>query len=124
MRSERSQLEAPNRPIFAEDPDVLDVKCLVAAREVRADGKVRGWLYVVARSADLGSQLPNLLKFYAIQTSVKVGLLVLAIAVMLTMAMVAILTRPLVALTRVAEQIKHSGFQPERSEELVPAMRA
>ncbi len=115
-----SQNEAPNRPIFAQDPDTIDAKALIAAREVMVDGKVRGCLYVVARSADLGSHLPSLLKFYAIQTSVKVGLLVLAIAVMLTMAMVAILTRPLVGLTRVAEQIKHSGFQPNLSEELFP----
>ncbi len=115
-----SQIEAPNRPIYADDPDIRDAKCIVAAREVKVDGNTRGWLYVVARSADLGAQLPNLLKFYAIQTSVKVGLLVLAIAVMLTMAMVAVLTRPLVGLTRVAEQIKHSGFQPNLSEELFP----
>ena len=115
-----SQIEAPNRPIIAADPDTIDGQCLVAAREVKVNGETRGWLYVVARSADLASQTPNLLKFYAIQTSVKVGLLVLAIAVLLTMAMVAILTRPLVGLTRVVEQIKHSGFLLDLPEDQFP----
>lgn len=115
-----SLAEAPNRPIYADDPDAIDAKCIVAARGVMVDGRLRGWLYVVARSANLGSQTPALLKFYAIQTSVKVALLVLAIAVLLTMAMVAILTRPLVALTEVTDKIKHSGFAPALTERAFP----
>lgn len=110
----------PERPVYADDPDFLDTKCIVAAREVKSNGRTLGWLYAVARSADLGQQMPELLRSYAIRTSVKVALLVLAITVLLTMAMLAVLTRPLVGLTRVAEQVKRSGFQQELCEELFP----
>lgn len=100
----------PSVPIFAEDPDEAGKGCLVAARLLKQGDRELGWVYVVARSADIGTQTPELLKSYAIQTAVKVALLTLAIGVALTVAMIALLTRPLTALTRVAERVRSGGF--------------
>jgi signal transduction histidine kinase len=100
----------PSVPIHAEDPDHDGKGCLVAARPLMKDGREMGWIYVVARAADIGTQTPELLKSYAIQTAVKVALLTLAIGVALTVAMIALLTRPLTALTRVAERVRSGGF--------------
>ena len=100
----------PSIPIYAQDPEHEGRGCFVAARPLLRDGREVAWLYVVARAADVGTQTPELLKSYAIQTAVKVGLLVLAIGVALTVAMIALLTRPLTALTRVAEQARSGGF--------------
>ncbi|HYF58910.1 MAG TPA: HAMP domain-containing sensor histidine kinase [Burkholderiaceae bacterium] len=97
-------------PIHADDPDRPGKTCIVAARPLARDGREVGWLYVVARAADVGAQTPALLKSYAIQTAVKVALLTLAIGVALTVAMIAVLTRPLTALTRVAERVRSGGF--------------
>ncbi|MFZ4759057.1 MAG: ATP-binding protein [Burkholderiaceae bacterium] len=97
-------------PILGRDPDHLDKACIVAARPLVRDGRELGWVYVVARAADIGTQTPELLKSYAIQTAVKVALLTLAIGVALTVAMIALLTRPLTSLTRVAERIRSGGF--------------
>lgn len=110
----------PMMPVWGDDPDVRGHDCIVAARPVSVDGTARGFLYVVARSTDIGMQMPELLRSYAIRTAVKVGLLVLAIGVLLTMAMVAVLTKPLIGLTRVAEQVKNSGFQLELNEAQFP----
>ncbi len=103
----------PSVPIFGDDPDSEGKTCLVAARPVTVGGVDRGWLYVVARSADIGTQMPELLKSYAIRTSVKAGLLTLAIGVLLTMAMLAIFTKPLLVLTRAADRVKHAGFSQD-----------
>jgi signal transduction histidine kinase len=97
-------------PIAGLDPDHQQKSCIVAARPLLRDGREVGWLYVVARAADVGTQAPELLKSYAIQTAVKVSLLTLAIGVALTVAMIALLTRPLTALTRAAERVRSGGF--------------
>jgi signal transduction histidine kinase len=110
----------PGMPIWGDDPDNRGESRIVTARPVKVGGQPRGWLYVVARSTDIGAQMPELLRSYAIRTAVKVALLVLAVGVLLTMAMVAVLTRPLTSLTRVVEQVKNSGFQQELSEPLFP----
>jgi two-component system OmpR family sensor kinase len=110
----------PVAPSWGDDPDTPGTSYIVAARPVQVDGTVRGWLYLVARSADLGGHVPELLRSYAIRTGVKVGLLVLAIGVLLTMAMVAVLTRPLIGLTRVAERVKSAGFAEHLGEPLFP----
>jgi signal transduction histidine kinase len=101
----------PNEPIYLNDPETVDGKCIVNARPVLIGGEQRGWLYMVVRSADLGTQTPELLKSYAIRTAVKVGLLTLAVGVVLTMLMLAVLTKPLLALTRIVEDVKQKGFQ-------------
>jgi signal transduction histidine kinase len=100
----------PSVPIYADDPDHQGKGCIVAARPLLRDGREMAWVYVVARAADIGTQTPELLKSYAIQTAVKVALLTLAIGVALTVAMIALLTRPLTALTRVAERVRSGGF--------------
>jgi signal transduction histidine kinase len=97
-------------PILGNDPDHQSKNRIVAARPLKRDGRVQGWVYVVARAADIGTQTPELLKSYAIQTAVKVALLTLAIGVALTVSMIALLTRPLTALTRVAERVRSGGF--------------
>jgi len=107
--------DEPLKPIWGDDPDSPGRSFIVSARPIVIDRQLHGWLYLVARSTDLGSQIPELLKSYAMRTAAKIGLLVLAIAVLLTMAMVAILTRPLVGLTQVAEQVKRSGFDESGS---------
>jgi signal transduction histidine kinase len=107
-------------PIHGADPDHEAKQCLVAARPIVRDGRELGWLYVVPRAADIGTQTPELLKSYAIQTAVKVALLTLAIGVALTVAMIALLTRPLTALTRVAERVRSGGFSASLCETEFP----
>jgi two-component system OmpR family sensor kinase len=107
-------------PIQGADPDHEAKQCLVAARPIVRDGRELGWLYVVPRAADIGTQTPELLKSYAIQTAVKVALLTLAIGVALTVAMIALLTRPLTALTRVAERVRSGGFSASLCETEFP----
>ena len=116
----RSLVENPIKPVYGDDPDVQGAKCVVAMRAVAVDGAQKAWLYVVARAAGLGADTPELMAIYAWRTSVTAALVVLAVSVLLTMAMMAILTRPLIALTSVAEQVKRSGFQQELREELFP----
>lgn len=110
----------PQIPLWGDDPDEPGHSYVVAARPVMHAGVLHGWLYLVARSADLGTPVPDLFKSYAIRTAAKVGLVVLTIAVLLTMAMVAILTKPLVGLTKVAERVKGAGFADFDSPEAFP----
>ena len=103
----------PDQPIFADDPDLRNELCLVAARpvgtpEINGQG---GWLYVVARYADTDTAPGSLLRAYALKTAGKIGLLTLGLGVLLTIAIMALMTRPLSALTRVAEHIRESGLQ-------------
>jgi signal transduction histidine kinase len=107
-------------PIYATDPEHEDKGCIVAARPLKDGERELGWVYVVARAADIGTQTPELLKSYAIQTAVKVALLTLAIGVALTVAMIALLTRPLTSLTRVAERVRSGGFSASLCETEFP----
>ncbi|MFK7965734.1 MAG: ATP-binding protein [Burkholderiaceae bacterium] len=106
----QAKRERPGQPVFADDPDVIGGMCLVAAQPVMSNGEVKGWLYVVARNADTDTAPLTLLKAYAVRTGAKIGLLTIAMGVLLTMAIIAMMTRPLAGLTRVAERIKQSGF--------------
>ena len=100
----------PDAPIMAADPDADGKACLVAARPVMSQGVQAGWLYVVSRAADFSSHEPQLVRSYAIRTAITASLTTLAIGVVLTIAMLAMLTRPLIALTRAVEQARDSGF--------------
>jgi two-component system OmpR family sensor kinase len=117
LASVRASLERdPAVPVHGDDPDLQGAGCIVAARPLLRDGREVGWLYVVARNSNIGTQTPELLKSYAVQTAVKVGLLTLAIGVALTVAMIGLLTRPLTALTRVAERVRSGGFSASMCE--------
>lgn len=115
-----SMRQDPSVPIVADDPDQQGATSLVAARPVLHEGAVRGWLYVVARQTDLGTAMPELVRSYAIRTAAMVGLTTIAIGVLLTIAMIALLTRPLTALTRATERIRNSGFSDESCESFFP----
>lgn len=106
----------PRVPIIGDDPDREGATCLVSAVPVFEGGQRRGWLYVVPRVTNLAAQTPELFRSYAIQTAIKVGLLTLAVGVMLTLATIAMITRPLTRLTRAADRIKNSGFSAEIDE--------
>ncbi|MCC7058900.1 MAG: HAMP domain-containing histidine kinase [Burkholderiaceae bacterium] len=110
----------PSMPIVADDPDRQGASSLVAARPVVFDGQLRGWLYVVARETDLGRAMPELVRGHAIRTAAMVGLAIIAIGVLLTIAMITMLTRPLTALTRATERIRNSGFSDESCESFFP----
>lgn len=97
-------------PVFAEDPDAVGQKRIVAARPLRKGDTGAGWLMVVSRSGDLLTQTSEVVKSYALRTGAKAALLTLAIAVALTVAMMAVLTRPMSLLTRRVEQVQRSGF--------------
>ncbi len=103
----------PARPIFGDDPDMPGTQCVVAARALGSDDGAGGWLYVVARSADIVTQTPELVKTYALRTGAKVGILALTISAALTLAVIALLTRPLTRLTRQVERIQRAGFANE-----------
>ncbi len=107
-------------PVISNDPDNERKTCLVAARPVQRNGQAMGWLYVVARSADLGSHTPELLRSYAVRTAVTVSLMTLALGMLLTISMIAVVTRPLTELTRVVEGVKASGFSESLCSSLVP----
>lgn len=106
----------PMMPIVAEDPEREGKTCIVAARPIKDGGVTRGWLYVVVRSADLPAYAPDMLKSYAIRTSVAVSLTTLALGVIMTVAMIALLTKPLVHLTEVVERVKRGGFAEDLSD--------
>jgi signal transduction histidine kinase len=107
-------------PIQGDDPDVEGKKCLAAAQPVMDSGQHVGWLYVVARSADLAGHAPEMVRSYAVRTAVTVALVTLSIGVILTIAMIALLTRPLIGLTRVVERVKDSGFAEELCSSMLP----
>jgi len=109
-----------NEPVVSDDPDVEGKKCLVAARPLMDEGRQVGWLYVVARAADLAGTPPDMVRSYAVRTAVTVALVTLAIGVVLTIAMIALLTRPLIGLTRVVERVKNSGFSEELCGSMLP----
>jgi signal transduction histidine kinase len=75
---------------------------------------------VVARSADLAGHAPEMVRSYAVRTAVTVALVTLSIGVILTIAMIALLTRPLIGLTRVVERVKDSGFAEELCSSMLP----
>ena len=107
-------------PIFAEDPDELGETRIVALRPLRGRDQGAGWLMVVSRSTDLLTQTSEVVKSYALRTGAKAALLTLAIAVALTAAMLAVLTRPLSLLTRRVERIQRSGFSSPITDEEFP----
>ncbi len=107
-------------PVISDDPDHESKTCLVAARPVQRDGQTMGWLYVVARSANLGSSTPELMRSYAVRTAVTVSLMTLSLGVLLTISMIAVLTRPLIELTRVVENVRESGFAQSVCGSFVP----
>jgi signal transduction histidine kinase len=98
----------PTVPIYSDDPDALGKGCIVAAYPLPAAGG-GGWIYVVARSADLSTVAPELLASYTIRIAVKVGLVTLALGIALTLLMMTVLTRPLTELTTAAERIQRKG---------------
>lgn len=110
----------PDMPLFGQDPDTRDGRCIVAAKRLADGDRELGWLYVVARSADFVTQTPELVKAYALRTGAKVGLLTLAISVALTIAMITVLTRPLTQLTRQVERVRRSGFAEDICPETFP----
>lgn len=110
----------PALPIVADDPDDRGRRSLVAVQRVMHDGQPRGWLYVVARQTDIDTAMPALLKSYAIRAAATAGLMTVAIGVLLTIAMISLLTRPLTALTRATEQIRNAGFSGELRAEHFP----
>ncbi|HMN63957.1 MAG TPA: HAMP domain-containing sensor histidine kinase [Burkholderiaceae bacterium] len=110
----------PALPIVADDPDTEGRRSLVAAHEVVDEGKPRGWLYVVARQTDIDTAMPALLKSYAIRAASTAGLMTIAIGVLLTIAMISLLTRPLTALTRATERIRNSGFSDQLCDDFFP----
>jgi signal transduction histidine kinase len=121
VESMRASLQAdPNLPIHAADPDREGAVCMAAARPVKVGGQDKGWLVVVPRQADFGSQMPEMLRSYAIRTAAKVGLMTIAIGVLLTVAMITLLTRPLTALTRATEQVRNGGFCDELCDTFFP----
>ena len=100
----------PRQPIFADDPDTQGVRCLVVARPLRSGGDLAGWLFAVERSAPEGVQPPEMFRAYAFRTALQSGLVTLAVGMALTIALIALLTKPLIRLTRVADEIERSGF--------------
>ena len=107
-------------PVFAEDPDAIGLQRIVAARPLREDDGNAAWLMVVSRSADLLTQTSQVVKSYALRTGANAALLTLAIAVALTVAMMAVLTRPLSRLTRRVERIQRAGFSHTVTDEELP----
>ncbi len=115
-----TMLLSPDAPVVSDDPDRPGEHCLVAARPVFDDKLQVGWLYVVSRASDPDSVAPDLFKSYAVRTAVTVSLTTLSIGVLLTIMMITLLTRPLIALTRAVENVKASDFSIELESSRVP----
>ncbi len=103
----------PEAPILTEDPERPGRASFVSARPVQHEGAQVGWLYVISRTGDLPDQMPDLLRSYALRTAVTVSLMTLAIGVLLTLSMIAVLTRPLIELTRAVEKVRKADFAEE-----------
>ncbi len=114
----RSQRDEPEAAILADDPESPGRQSPVAVQPVHHDGAQRGWLYVVARQADLATAMPALLRSYAVRAASAAGLMTIAIGALLTIAMISLLTRPLTALTRATERIRNSGFADDPGRDL------
>lgn len=89
--------------IIGTDPDHPNHNCVIAVRPILYNGKPQAWLYVVARSAG-GLAEPQLVRSYAIQGAVQIALITMALGLLVTIATLALVARPLAALTRTAEQ--------------------
>lgn len=110
----------PDLPIYTTDPERQGALSLAAARPVIHEGTVAGWLFVVPRQVDLSAQMSEMLRSYAVRTAAKVGAATIAIGVLITLAMITLLTRPLTLLTRATEQVRNSGFNADFSESSFP----
>ncbi|MEK9721313.1 MAG: ATP-binding protein, partial [Quisquiliibacterium sp.] len=110
----------PDAPLMGFDPDREGERCLVATRPVMYGDQHAGWLFVVARASDPDNIAPGLLRSYAVRSAVTVSLFTLAIGVLLTISMIALLTRPLGALTRAVENVRKSGFSGELAAVTIP----
>ncbi len=106
----RARAQGEDAAVVADDPDREGHRCLVAARPVISGGAQVGWLYVVSRATEVDEIAPGLVRSYAVRTAITVALITLAIGVLLTIAMIAVLTRPLIELTRDVEKVRDSGF--------------
>jgi signal transduction histidine kinase len=109
-----------DEPVEGDDPDGEGKRCLVAARPVSSDGQQVGWLYVVPMSGEGKGYVPDLMRSYAMRTGITVSLMTIALGVLLTITMIAVLTRPLIGLTRMVERVRASGFTEEVCSASVP----
>ena len=116
----RSLAADPEAPILAEDPERPGRTSLVSARPVIAGEGPAGWLYVISRGSELTGNTPELLKSYAVRTAVTVSLMTLTIGVLLTLATIAVLTRPLIELTRAVEKVRNADFAEEVVGSMMP----
>ncbi|HQD83100.1 MAG TPA: histidine kinase dimerization/phospho-acceptor domain-containing protein, partial [Quisquiliibacterium sp.] len=107
-------------PVEGDDPDGEGKRCLVAARPVHAGGQQMGWLYVVPMSGEGKNYVPDLMRSYAMRTGITVSLMTIALGVLLTITIIAVLTRPLIGLTRMVERVRASGFTEEVCSASVP----
>ena len=114
----RSLAADPEAPIVSEDPEHPGRSSLVSARPLQFEGEQLGWLYVISRTAEITGNTPELLRSDAVRTAVTVSLMTLTIGVLLTISMIAVLTRPLIELTRAVEKVRKADF----AEEVVGAM--
>lgn len=92
--------------VYGSDPDSPTAGCIIAARPIMHNGNQEAWLYVVARNADLNPDLPNLVRSYAVKGAVKIALITLAIGLLVTIGVLALVARPLSELSLAAEQIR------------------
>jgi signal transduction histidine kinase len=110
----------PDQPIVTPDPDRPGEQCIAAVRPVLDRGELKGWLFVVPRQGGFVSQIPDVMRGYGIRTAIKIALMTIAIGVLLSVAMLALLTRPLTSLTRAAERVRDSDFREDVSGKLFP----
>ena len=112
--------EDSDAPVVSDDPDTQGRRSLVVARPVMSGPNQVGWLYVVARTVDIASSVPGMVRGYAVRTAITVALVTLSLGVLLTISMIAVLTRPLLGLTAVVEKVRDSGFSEELCGAVVP----
>jgi two-component system, OmpR family, sensor kinase len=99
--------------VYGSDPDSPNLGCIISARPIMHEGTQKAWLYVVARNADSNPDLPNLVRSYAVKGAVKIALITLAIGLLVTIGVLALVARPLSELSRAAEDIRADDFQSE-----------
>jgi signal transduction histidine kinase len=106
--------------VYGSDPDSPNLGCIISARPIMHEGTQKAWLYVVARNADSNPDLPNLVRSYAVKGAVKIALITLAIGLLVTIGVLALVARPLSELSRAAEDIRADDFQSETQERAQP----
>jgi signal transduction histidine kinase len=98
---------SPDSPIKIVDPTDAHRPQVLSARPVSADPN-GPWVVVTARTTAVAMEMSDIVKAYLLKTGGIATTLALVVGLILTMGVLAILTRPLIFLTRRIDQLRNN----------------